>query len=214
MTKWAVALAVGLVALILAGGIGNELLMPGPLNSSHANLGDCKTCHAAVGTDKLSWVHNVVEGVSAQDNAKLCLRCHEVGEDAFTAHTHPFEDLKRLTELELSPASITPFPGQQLRDFVRYSIPAPQSRPGKSEIYCATCHEEHQGSAGDLLAVPDTRCQTCHVKKFGEFSQSHPQFTDYPFTRRTRLIFDHKSHFAKHFPKTRETSNAAGVAPG
>lgn len=214
ITRWAIALAVGLVAVILAGGIGNELLMPGPLNSSHANLGDCKTCHAAVGTGKLDWVHNLVEGASAQKNAKLCIRCHEVGEDAFAAHTHPVADLRRLTELRVSSEPNTPFPEEKFGDWVRYSIPAPQSRPGKSEIYCATCHEEHQGSAGNLMEVPDTRCQTCHVKKFGKFAQSHPQFTDYPFTRRTRLIFDHKSHFAKHFPKTKETNDRAISAPG
>ncbi|MEP1930607.1 MAG: hypothetical protein ABJJ37_04940 [Roseibium sp.] len=213
MTKWAIALAVGLVALILAGGIGNELLMPGPLNSSHANLSDCKTCHAAVGTEKLAWIHNLVEGANAHENAKLCIRCHEVGENAFSAHTHPVEDLKRLTDLDLSSSPKSAFSGLQLRDFVRYSIPASQSEAGKSEIYCATCHEEHKGSAGDLLAVPDTRCQTCHVKKFGNFSQSHPSFKEYPFSRRTRIVFDHKSHFAKHFPKTRDTNDAAEAAP-
>lgn len=213
-TRWAVALAVGLVALILAGGIGNELLMPGPLTSSHANLGDCQACHATTGATKLGWLHNLTKAADPQENAKLCIRCHEMGKSAFAAHTHPVEDLKRLTSKAAAISQTSPFGFQSVQKAINFSLPAPQTPASKSEIYCATCHEEHEGPSGDLMAVSDNRCQTCHVNRFDAFSQSHPQFSDYPIARRTRIIFDHKSHFSKHYPKTRELDSTTGSAPG
>ncbi|WP_162901648.1 cytochrome c3 family protein [Breoghania sp. L-A4] len=97
----------------------------------------------------------------------------------------------------------------------RISFPAPQntSASGDAQIFCATCHEEHQGIA-NLTAVGNDRCQTCHVSKFGAFATSHPQFTEYPFNRRTRIIFDHKSHFGIHFPKTAEAPAPGQTVPG
>lgn len=213
-TRWAVALAIGLVALVLAGGIGNELLMPGPLTSSHANLGDCQTCHAATGATKLGWLHNLTTSADPQENANLCIRCHEMGQSAFKAHTHPVEDLKRLTSKAATISQTSPFGIQSVQKAIKFSVPAPQTPANKSEIYCATCHEEHEGPSGNLMEVSDNRCQTCHVNKFDAFSRSHPQFSDYPFARRTRIIFDHKSHFAKHFPKAREVDPTANSAPG
>lgn len=208
------ALAIGLVALVLAGGLGNELLMPGPLTSSHANLGDCQTCHAATGAAKLGWLHNLTNAVDPQENAKLCIRCHEMGQSAFTAHTHPAEDLKRLTSKAAEVSQTSPFGFQSVQNTINFSLSVPQSSADRSEIYCATCHEEHEGPSGNLMDVSDNRCQTCHVNRFDAFSRSHPQFSSYPFARRTRVIFDHKSHFAKHFPKTREVDPATKSPPG
>ena len=36
---------------------------------------------------------------------------------------------------------------------------------------------------------------------FEAFSEGHPSFGDYPYLRRTRLIFDHDSHNRKNFPE-------------
>lgn len=212
-TRWAVALATGLVALVLAGGIGNELLMPGPLTSSHANLGDCQTCHAATGATKLGWLHNLTKSADPRENANLCIRCHEMGKSAFKAHTYPAEDLERLTSKAAAISQKSPFGFQSMQKAINFAMPAPQASANKSEIYCATCHEEHEGPSGNLMEVSDNRCQTCHVNKFDAFSRSHPRFSDYPFARRTRIAFDHKSHFAKHFPKAREVDPTAGAAP-
>ena len=43
------------------------------------------------------------------------------------------------------------------------------------------------------------RCQACHLSQFASLADGHPAFSDYPFARRTRLVFDHVSHLGKHF---------------
>ena len=80
---------------------------------------------------------------------------------------------------------------------------------GEPQIFCATCHQEHEGTFHNLTEVASARCQTCHVSKFGSFADSHPQFVNYPFQRRTRIIFDHQSHFGTHFPKALATATTA-----
>ena len=37
--------------------------------------------------------------------------------------------------------------------------------------------------------------------KFDSFDGHHPEFENYPFKRRTRIIYDHAGHFGKHFPE-------------
>ena len=66
---------------------------------------------------------------------------------------------------------------------------------------CAACHQEHQGAGFDLKKVSDAQCGACHVVKFDSFEGQHPPFTNYPFERRTRIIYDHEAHFGKHFPE-------------
>ena len=51
---------------------------------------------------------------------------------------------------------------------------------------------------------------SCHVAAFASFSRGHPEFDDYPFRRRTRIEFDHESHFGKHFRKAPESERAPG----
>ena len=50
----------------------------------------------------------------------------------------------------------------------------------------------------------------CHVAAFASFSKGHPEFDDYPFRRRTRIAFDHESHFGKHFRESPESGRAPG----
>src|SRR5690606_29991797 len=38
---------------------------------------------------------------------------------------------------------------------------------------------------------------------------NHPDFTNFPFSRRQRIKFNHATHFTKHYPET-ASSNAAG----
>ena len=64
---------------------------------------------------------------------------------------------------------------------------------------CMTCHREHRGKTNDLMDVSNLRCMACHESKFRSFSQGHPEFTKFPFNRRTRIAFDHDSHFKTHF---------------
>ncbi|WP_417678377.1 hypothetical protein [Roseibium sp.] len=207
MARWAAALAVGLVVLIVASSQAGRFLMPGPLTSAHASLTNCDACHAGVKAEKLGWLHSFAATTSAKENANLCVACHNVGDAPFSPHTNPVERLEKLTAAyQAGPDGRT----VQNDSWVhRISFPPPKQASGQTEIFCATCHQEHEGGIHDLTTVSNLRCQTCHVSKFEEFVNSHPQFTNFPFNRRTRIIFDHKSHFGTHFPKTAETNSSS-----
>jgi hypothetical protein len=192
--RWATALAVGIVALLLGAGTANRYVMPGPLTSPHAGLTDCTSCHAGAGPGRLDWVHTLVQTVSAEQNAKLCLGCHTLGAQPFAPHSHPVDELKRLTEA--SRDTFKGSPGLLHRVGLTRTVSLPS---GGEKIYCATCHKEHRGEFTNLKQVSNQRCQTCHVAKFGSFAASHPEFADYPYRRRTRIVFDHSAHIEKYF---------------
>ncbi|WP_460082175.1 cytochrome c3 family protein [Roseibium sp. LAB1] len=214
---WLTALTAGLVAIILSGGAAKDYLMPGRLAAQHANLTDCQSCHADARPQGLGWLHGLAATAAGpKQTATLCTTCHDVGPQPFTAHTTPVEQLRQMTLAHEAK-------GRAGRDEswtnrIKFSIPRAGEAPdaagsGSPAIYCATCHQEHQGSLGKLTDVSNDRCQTCHVEKFGRFEDSHPQFTGYPFFLRTGIIFDHKSHFGKHFPDTTEKPGGTGKAP-
>jgi hypothetical protein len=47
--------------------------------------------------------------------------------------------------------------------------------------------------------MSNEQCQFCHTAAFDRFSNGHPDFNNYPYNRRTRLIFDHRTHIKKYF---------------
>ncbi len=214
---WLTALTAGLVAIILSGGVAKNYLMPGRLAAQHANLTDCQSCHADARPQGLGWLHGLAATASGpKQTAALCTTCHDVGSQPFTAHTTPVEQLRQMTLART--AEVGTGRDQSWTNRIKFSLPMAGQTQGSADsgsqnIYCATCHQEHQGSLGKLTEVSNDRCQTCHVEKFGRFEDSHPQFAGYPFYQRTSIIFDHKSHFGKHFPDTAEKPDGAGKVP-
>ncbi len=213
VTLWACALVAGLVALILAGGAANEYLMPGRLASQHANLKDCQSCHADVRPEKLGWLHGLAGSAGPKDNAGLCIACHDAGPQPFAPHTTPVDDLKQMTQASVEKSQDGEGHVNDWITRVKFALPNATMSGQPQRIFCATCHQEHQGSLSDLTAVSNDRCQTCHVSKFGSFEESHPAFTNYPFDQRTGIIFDHKSHFEKHFSDTAATTGGQAKVP-
>jgi hypothetical protein len=47
--------------------------------------------------------------------------------------------------------------------------------------------------------------------KFDSFDGHHPQFENYPFKRRTPIIYDHAGHFGKHFPEVAKNDPARRI---
>jgi hypothetical protein len=47
--------------------------------------------------------------------------------------------------------------------------------------------------------------------KFDSFDGHHPKFENYPFKRRTRIIYDHAGHFGKHFPEVAKKDPARRI---
>ena len=209
-TLAAIALAVGIIAFFLGGEGGRHFMMPGKLSSHHAGLTDCSTCHSGAQPGRVDLLHRLFTAVEPRQNSSLCVTCHVMGAEPFAPHTHAVEDLKQRSE-QLRIASKN-WPAESLSQRITFPGSA-RSRGADIEIQCATCHKEHQGVFANLKAISNQRCQTCHVSRFGTFADSHPQFVQFPYRRRPRIIFDHQSHMTKHFPAATKAAVMGQVAP-
>ena len=196
--RYAVLLA--LVTVVCLGSVfllarSTQFLMPGPLASAHGAIEDCGSCHTGSGESNLSWIHGLVAGDPLEDS-KACITCHKMPDTAFNPHGAPAEVLNRSTERLTGTAASTPAP---LSARVQ-SIAFPADDVAARGLYCATCHQEHQGATFNLGKISNEQCRSCHVVKFDSFDGHHPEFDNYPFKRRTRIIYDHAGHFGKHYP--------------
>ncbi|HJZ44498.1 MAG TPA: cytochrome c3 family protein, partial [Hyphomicrobiaceae bacterium] len=185
---------------------GTQFLMPGPLASAHGAIENCSACHTKSGSGKLSWIHGLVAGDPLADS-KACLTCHRMPDTAFNAHSASAEVLKQSTERLTKIAAETPAP-QSAR---AQSIAFPTHDVVARGLYCATCHQEHQGVNFNLNKLSNEQCRSCHVVKFDSFDGHHPKFENYPFKQRTRIIYDHAGHFGKHYPEVAKKDPARRI---
>lgn len=192
--------AVGILALALLVSDSTHFLMPGPLTSAHGTIEKCSSCHSEGGTGtglaKLSWLRGLVTANSHSDS-KACVACHKMPDTAFNAHGASASALQKSTERLLPIAAKVTAPQSavaQTRMFPTHDMVS-------EGIQCATCHQEHQGSTFKLNRISNAQCQSCHVAKFASFDRGHPEFENYPFRRRTRIVYDHDGHFSKHYPE-------------
>jgi hypothetical protein len=203
-----------LLALVTVVGVGSafflsrgtQFLMPGPLASAHGAIENCSACHTKSGKGKLSWLHGLVAGDPLADS-KACLTCHKMPATAFNAHGASAEVLKQSTARLTKVAAMTPRP-QSAR---AQSTAFPTHDMVARGLYCATCHQEHQGVGFNLNKISNEQCRSCHVVKFDSFDGHHPKFEDYPFKRRTRIIYDHAGHFGKHYPEVAKKDSARRI---
>jgi hypothetical protein len=172
-----------------------QFLMPGPLASVHSAIGNCNVCHTKSGTGKLSWMHGLVAGDPLADS-EACLTCHRMPDTAFHAHGASDGTLAQSTKRLEKVGARTRAPGSVRAQSAAFPTDDKVARG----LYCATCHQEHQGVNFNLAKISSEQCHSCHVVKFDSFDGRHPQFENYPFKRRTRIIYDHAGHFGKHFP--------------
>lgn len=185
---------------------GTRFLMPGPLTSAHGAIEACSTCHTKSGTGKLSWVHGLVAGDPLADS-KACLTCHKMPDTAFNAHSASAEVLKQSTERLAKIAARTPPPPSARAQGLAFPTHDVVARG----LYCATCHQDHQGANFNVAKISGEQCRSCHVVKFDSFDGQHPKFESYPFKRRTRIAYDHAGHFGKHFPEVAKKDPARRI---
>ena len=185
---------------------GTLFLMPGPLASAHGAIENCSTCHTKSGSGKLSWIHGLVAGDPLADS-KACLTCHKMPDTAFNAHSAPADVLKRSTE-RLTKIAAGRLQPQSAR---AQNIAFPTHDVMARDLYCATCHQEHQGINFKLNKFTNEQCRSCHVAKFDSFDGDHPKFDNYPFKRRTRIVYDHDAHFGKHYPEVAKKDQAKRI---
>ena len=183
-----------------------RFLMPGPLASPHAAIESCSACHANSGNGKLSWIHGLVTSDPLADS-KACLTCHKMPDTAFNAHGASAEMLDQSTRRLTKIAAKTPAP----RSARMQSVAFPTDGMVARGLECATCHQEHQGINSNLDKISNEQCRSCHVVKFDSFDGRHPKFENYPFKRRTRIIYDHAGHFGNHFVEASKKDPARRV---
>lgn len=203
VTAFATVIFLG-AALLLSK--GTRVLMPGPLASAHGGIENCSACHTKSGSGKLSWVHGLVAG-DPQADSKACLTCHKMPNTAFNAHSASKAVLEESTARLLKIASQTPQPPSA----VAQDIAFPAHDVAAGGLFCATCHQEHQGVNFNLNKVSNEQCRSCHVVKFESFDGNHPKFDNYPFKQRTPIIYDHAGHFGKHFPEVAKKDPARRI---
>jgi hypothetical protein len=202
MLVGALAAAVGAALMALSGSWRNEIIVPGPLSAHHAHLVDganpssrCAQCHPGGNNSATAWLgfSSSDESASATPGASqstLCMACHEKSfsrELALAAHNMPLAELRAAA----GGTTVTAKWGGPRRD-------------AAEPIACSACHQEHHGRMHDLAAISDAACQACHRQEFASFAQDHPDFGNWPYERRTRIVFDHASHQAKHHPAQKQ----------
>jgi hypothetical protein len=176
-TKWALApegrdrlafslAIVTIVSLIAAFLLAKDtrFLMPGPLTSAHGTIEKCDACHTKSGSGKLGWIHGLVAGDPLADS-KACLTCHKMPSTAFNAHGASTEVLKQSTERLVKIATDIPVP----KSARAQSVAFPTHDLVARGLYCATCHQEHQGANFTVNKISDEQCRACHVVKFDSF---------------------------------------------
>ena len=140
-------------------------------------------------------------------DSKACLTCHKMPDTAFNAHSASAEVLEQSTKRLMKIAAEIPAP----RSARAQNIAFPTDGMVAHGLYCATCHQEHQGADFSLNKISNEQCRSCHVVKFDSFDGHHPEFENYPFKRRTRIVYDHAGHFGKHFPEVAKKDPAKRI---
>jgi hypothetical protein len=208
--RWVASVAVGFVVILLSFSADMRFLSPGALNSVHSSLKSCGQCHANIPGGDFDWMQSIFSPADATKNSLTCLNCHKIGTEALSPHGVAQSKLAAITKRHQSVPTIKPTP--ITARFRNAMFPA--EKTFQSGVNCAVCHKEHQGAKFDIKAMPDAQCQACHTVQFSNFQNGHPEFTQYPYARRTRLIFDHKSHFDGYFPKAIANGNSPDDQPG
>lgn len=202
-----IAFAGVLIAILMSA--STDYLMPGPMTVAHNAIGQCSTCHTNVADGRTGWIKAVFAPTDPGRDSEACASCHQMEAEPLNPHGAATNVLQAKTENMRSVAANISAPQSALLRQIAFPMESNQS----GNVFCATCHQEHLGTTFDLKEMANAACHTCHVAKFDNFSTTHPDFGEYPFRRRTRIIFDHASHFTKHFPEIAGKNDPSKQAP-
>ncbi len=184
--------------------LGSKVLLPklspGPLSVSHAEVTSCVDCHAAIEESMSDWVHKAI-GLNSNNDDQKCLSCHKLGANAFSPHStaaiNLSSSLRGLAENDAgSKPSTVELDDWKIR--LANNINTWQNTPEK-EVSCSSCHREHKGKFAPLDGFNPQQCHSCHQVTFNEMETGHPEYSQFPHNRATRINFDHVAHLEKHF---------------
>ncbi len=191
------ALSVGVLLMAFGSPLRNRLFSPGPLSSPHnvSASRKCADCHEGTSGDLGEWLRTATAGDATWKQAQRCLKCHrDLEENAIKPHGVAGERLVAATRRAKARGA------SQSNVLLLAAAKTGLRSPALHEaIACAACHKEHRGNAAKLVDTSNSQCQTCHTATFAGLSSGHPEFFGYPFDRRSRLYFDHVSHYGGHF---------------
>lgn len=187
LTRWVTLAAAGLAIIAIWGWSRPAWSSPGPLTAQHAvSAQRCADCHVEAGIIP----RRAGDPQRVAENNLLCLKCHDLGTQGSSPHGVSAAELLTIARrLDRGPQTMP----------VLLSAAHAVAAGGPKELACATCHQEHHGREANIKQLSDRQCQVCHQVPFTSFATGHPEFTDYPATRRTRVMFDHVKHWQKHF---------------
>jgi hypothetical protein len=189
------ALTLGVTLFVLTSSLLRKSWMsPGPLATVHATTTtQCSDCHTpeAPGVPVTLASFSLTRAIA---DSQRCLNCHVLGSHALNPHATAPDQLAAMGRKIQAGAG---HPSASLVQRISSVLAVDHGRDSK--LACATCHQEHQGRTFDLKQLSNSQCQVCHSVQFASFGQGHPEFGAYPYLRRTRIFFDHASHFDKHF---------------
>jgi len=189
------ATAIGIAFIMVAAPGRSRMISPGPLIRAHRQAVDrCEDCHDTGDGQLSDWVHAALDSETGKQQSKLCLKCHaDLGRNALHPHGQSTDALGKLSNLHAGRSS-KPSSLQVLVAKQTFGTPA----NAHGEMACASCHREHHG-ATELTSLTNHQCQVCHTTDFHSFGHGHPELASYPYDRRTRIYFDHQTHFDDHF---------------
>ena len=195
------ALTIGALLLLFGTAFRRSWMNPGELTNAHAtSAAKCSDCHSI---DKASQ-HASIAGIGSLGkrplaDSALCLKCHSLGDQPLNSHGADSVALTALDQkLQKAAGSVQSSP------ILKVSRAINGLDPHSTQIACLTCHQEHHGRAFNLKLLSNAQCQTCHSVQFASLEKGHPDFSDYPYQRRTRMYFDHTSHLQDHFAKNKD----------
>ena len=203
VTVWFSAMVFGFCIWLFASSVPSNLISPGELTFQHRGVSqDCSSCHTAAEGDNQHWVMSAFHSNIAIGDSKKCLVCHaDLGTDALHAHGLSSEKLVSLTSvLQQLPKRKN---GLNLFNLVTNE----KLHDPNASWACASCHHEHKGIDYNLKTMSNDQCTSCHTNQFQYVGQGHPEFTDFPYERRTRIYFDHNTHWNHYFTDPRITDN-------
>ncbi len=204
------AFALGSTLLMIGVPQRSAVISPGCPTAAHSTIESrCEVCHTAGNSGFADSMRTASPAGDVMQQSRLCLNCHEdFGPHVMHPHSYDPQMLAVLTQ-RINGNGKTP-DAPWLLSTARAVLPPPGTSDG--QLACADCHHEHRGERFDLKHMTNQQCQVCHAAPFHSFSNGHPEFSVYPYQRRTLLYFNHKTHYESHFANF-ERIMPGGVAP-
>ena len=199
------ALSIAFCLYVFGGHPPSGAMSPGNVTFQHSSLEhQCGTCHVAAGKNASEFAVHSFDTQTAIADSNLCMKCHsEIGSEPFLPHSASHAELASFGE-KSSKHSSAESDSSDDADSGRPMLLSlaslfKENSAAEQRLACSTCHQEHRGKLHELTRLADLQCQSCHSKQFHSFQDGHPELTDFAYSRRPRIYFDHSKHLRQYF---------------